>query len=402
MRVKVQFESNGHTLAGMLETPEAEIRCYALFAHCFTCGKDIAAASRIARALTQKGIAVLRFDFTGLGNSDGDFANTHFSSNIQDLLAATDFLRQSYQAPVLLIGHSLGGAAILAMAKQVPEARGVVTIGAPHHAKHVVHNFAASLDDIHKNGEAEVCLGSRKFLIKKQFLDDIDSHIDNDIGKLKKALLVMHSPLDEIVPISEAEKIYRDAKHPKSFVSLDSADHLLTEKQDSEYVAETIAGWASRYLPASENHQQHVKQGRVLVEEKNHVFSQHVSSDSHYWLADEPIAVGGSNAGPDPYEHLLAGLGACTSMTIRMYASRKKIPLEHVKVELSHSRNYHRDCEGCDEVPQAIEVIERKLILVGDLSDEQRQRLLEIADKCPVHKTLHSHLRVETVLVPQE
>lgn len=402
MRIKVQFDSNGQMLAGMLETPETAIRCYALFAHCFTCGKDIAAASRIARALTGKGIAVLRFDFTGLGNSDGDFANTHFSSNIQDLLAATEFLRREYQAPALLIGHSLGGAAVLAMAARVPEAKAVVTIGAPHHAKHVVHNFAASLDEIYANGEAEVSLGSRKFLIKKQFLDDIDTHIDHDIGRLKKALLVMHSPHDATVPISEAEKIYRNAKHPKSFVSLDDADHLLTKKKDSEYVAETIAGWVSRYLPESENHHLDVKKGHVIVEEKNHLFSQHVSSDSHYWLADEPVAVGGGNTGPDPYEHLLAGLGACTSMTVRMYATRKKIPLQHVRVELSHSRNYFRDCESCDEKPQAIEVIERKVTLTGDLTEEQRQKLLDIADKCPVHKTLHSNLQVKTQLIEQE
>lgn len=402
MRIKVQFESNGQILAGMLETPEADVRCYALFAHCFTCGKDIAAASRIARALTGKGIAVLRFDFTGLGNSDGDFANTHFSSNIQDLLAAVAFLRKEYKAPAILIGHSLGGAAVLAMAARVPEAQAVVTIGAPHHARHVVHNFAASLDEIRENGEAEVCLGGRKFLIKKQFLDDIDTHIDHDIGKLKKALLVMHSPLDSTVPISEAEKIYRNAKHPKSFVSLDDADHLLTQKKDAEYVAETIAGWASRYIPEHENHQLDVKKGHVIVEEKNHVFCQHVSSDSHYWLADEPTSVGGGNKGPDPYEHLLAGLGACTSMTIRMYATRKKMPLEHVRVELSHSRNYHSDCEDCDAESQAIEVIKRNLTLKGDLTEEQRLRLLAIADKCPVHKTLHSHLRVDTQLIKEE
>ena len=400
MRVKVQFESNGQMLAGMLETPESDIRCYALFAHCFTCGKDIAAASHIARALMAKGIAVLRFDFTGLGNSDGDFANTHFSSNIQDLLAAADFLRQEYQAPAILIGHSLGGAAVLAMAAQVKEVQAVATIGAPHHAKHVVHNFSASIDAIMENGEAEVCLGSRKFLIKKQFLDDIDSHVDHDIGKLKKALLVMHSPTDATVPISEAEKIYRNAKHPKSFVSLDSADHLLTKRADSEYVAETIAGWASRYIPKAAQHRVPVKKGHVIVEEKNHIFTQHVSSDSHYWLADESTAVGGANSGPDPYEHLLAGLGACTSMTVRMYASRKKLALQHVRVELSHSRDYHRDCEGCDVTPQSMEVIERKLTLVGDLTEEQRQRLLEIADKCPVHKTLHNNLQVVTQLLP--
>ncbi|MRI33656.1 osmotically inducible protein C [Endozoicomonas sp. OPT23] len=398
MRTKVHFESHGMTLAGMLETPESNIRCYALFAHCFTCGKDIAAASRIARALTSKGIAVLRFDFTGLGNSDGDFANTNFSSNMQDLLAAADFLRKDYQAPELLIGHSLGGAAVLGVAKGVPEAKAVVTIGAPHQAEHVSHNFSASIDAIEENGEAEVSLGSRKFIIKKQFLDDI-AHQQRDISNMKKALLVMHSPLDSTVALSEAEKIYREARHPKSFVSLDDADHLLTQRHDAEYAAEIISSWVTRYLPAEEVYTQTVEKGHVLVEEKNHVFSQHVSSNSHYWLADEPLSAGGNNVGPDPYEHLLAGLGACTAMTLRMYAKHKNLPLDHVSVGLSHRRDYIEDCSDCEDQGEAIEVIERKVTITGDLSDEQRASILRIADRCPVHRTLHKGVKVKTGLM---
>jgi putative redox protein len=398
MRKKVEFESNGLMLSGALEAPESSVRCYALFAHCFTCGKDVAAASRIARALTREGIAVLRFDFTGLGNSDGDFANTNFSSNLQDLLAASEFLRREYEAPSLLIGHSLGGAAVLAMAAQVPEVKAVVTIGAPHRAEHVVHNFAASLDEIREHGEADVSLGGRQFKIQKQFIDDLESYEAVGIGKLRKALLVMHSPLDDTVNIAEAEKIYVEAKHPKSFVSLDDADHLLTRKADSEYVAATIAGWSSRYLPAADAGEQlAVSQGHVRVEEKNHKFTQHVHSDSHYWLADEPQSVGGDNTGPDPYEHLLAALGACTSMTLRMYANRKSLPLDHVSVELKHGRDYNRDCGGCDEKPVQIEVIERTVTLEGDLDAAQRERLLQIADRCPVHRTLHSELEVKTL-----
>lgn len=251
MRKKVQFDSGGIQLTGSLEIPDSAVRCYALFAHCFTCGKDVAAASRIARALTGQGIAVLRFDFTGLGNSDGDFANTNFSSNVQDLLAAADFLRRDYTAPSVLIGHSLGGAAVLAMADQVLEAKAVVTIGAPHQADHVLHNFSASLDEINQQGEAQVNLSGRQFLIRKQFLDDLDKHTAHSIAHMKKALLVMHSPLDNTVSIGEAEKIYLQAKHPKSFVSLDSADHLLSKKEDSEYVAAIIAAWVDRYLPDS-------------------------------------------------------------------------------------------------------------------------------------------------------
>ncbi len=248
MRQKVKFTNGTHMLSGLLETPESDIICYALFAHCFTCGKDVAAATRISRALTAKGIAVLRFDFTGLGNSDGDFANTNFSSNIQDLNAAADFLRQEYDAPKLLIGHSLGGAAVLAVAAKVPESKAVVTIGSPSDAAHVAHNFSAHIDDINEKGEAEVNLAGRKFTIQKQFLEDINRYDTSHIRTLKKALLVMHSPIDSIVNISEAEKIYQAAVHPKSFVSLDKSDHLLTDKKDSEYAAEVIAAWVSRYV----------------------------------------------------------------------------------------------------------------------------------------------------------
>ncbi|MBL6689548.1 MAG: OsmC family protein [Pseudomonadales bacterium] len=399
MRKKVEFQSDGVTLSGALEMPESGVQAYALFAHCFTCGKDTAAASRISRALTRDGIAVLRFDFTGLGNSDGDFANTNFSSNVQDLVAAAEFLAGDFEAPQLLIGHSLGGAAVLAAAASLDSVKAVVTIGAPHAAEHVVHNFGASLDDIRQKGEADVDLAGRTFKIKKQFVDDLESFQLADLGKLRKALLVMHSPLDATVGISEAELIYKAAKHPKSFVSLDDADHLLTKKADSEYAATIIAGWASRYLDYKEQTRPGVDAGKVLVEEKDHKFALHVHSDDHYWQADEPKSVGGNNTGPDPYEHLLASLGACTVMTIRMYAFRKSLPLDDVRVELTHGREYYKDCESCaDEEPRKIEVIERQLTLVGDLSDEQRQKLLEIADKCPVHRTLHSELHVNTRL----
>lgn len=420
MRKKVEFISGEHKLSGLLETPEADVKFYALFAHCFTCGKDIAAASRISRALVRKGIAVLRFDFTGLGNSDGDFANSNFSSNIKDLIAAADFLRTTYQAPRLLIGHSLGGAAVLNAAQHVDEAMAVVTIGAPSDAEHVVHNFALQVDDIEKNGKAAVNLAGRVFTIEKQFLDDIKNYDRSHIAKMKKALLVMHSPVDGTVNISEAEKIYQAAVHPKSFVSLDNADHLLTNKQDAEYAADVIAAWAGRYIShekhitggdnkeysrinaideKSNSEQNKVIQGHVIVEEKNHKFTQHVSTASHYWLADEPVSMGGDNMGPDPYEHLLAGLGACTAMTLRMYATRKKLAVKQIKVELKHSRNYLEDCETCEEQSQGIEAIVREISYIGELDAAQQSRFLEIADKCPVHKTLHNNVKVVSKLV---
>ncbi|MDP2636561.1 MULTISPECIES: bifunctional alpha/beta hydrolase/OsmC family protein [unclassified Pseudoalteromonas] len=391
MRQKITFQSGELQLAGQLESPAGDIKFYALFAHCFTCGKDIAAATRISRALTQQGIAVLRFDFTGLGNSDGDFANSNFSSNIQDLIAAADHLREYFKAPQLLIGHSLGGAAVLAAAEHISEVQAITTIGAPSDAQHVAHNFSAHLDEINSAGEAKVSLAGREFTIKKQFVDDIAKYDRSHISKLKRALLVMHSPIDATVSINEAEKIYAAAKHPKSFISLDKADHLLTKKQDADYAASIIASWATRYVKYDKSeYTAKLNNGNVLVEEKDHVFTQQVSTKDHTWLADEPLSVGGNNLGPDPYHHLLAGLGACTAMTLRMYASRKNLPLEHVKIELDHSRDYHADCDNCEQTDKLV-AITRKITLVGDLSDAQRQRLLEIADKCPVHKTLHNN-----------
>lgn len=399
MRQKVEFSSAQHTLAGLLETPDSPPKCYALFAHCFTCGKDIAAASRIARALTQQGIAVLRFDFTGLGNSDGDFSNTNFSSNLQDLTAATEFLRSEYEAPQILIGHSLGGAAVLAMAGQVAECKAVVTIGAPHMAEHVVHNFSAALDEIQQTGEAKVKLGLREFNIKKQFLDDLEAFDDAHISQLKKALLVMHSPIDATVNIQEAEKIYKAAKHPKSFVSLNQADHLVSKTQDANYIANTIAAWVAMYIEEKAVEHPKVEKGHVLVGEVDHKFKQYVATDDHLWLADEPTAMGGKNAGPDPYEHLLGALGTCTAMTIRMFADRNDIPLDQVEVSLNHSRVHCKDMGDCaEDKPQKIEVIEREVFLTGALSDSQKQLLLKIADRCPVHKTLHGELKVSTKL----
>ncbi len=400
-RKKVEFTGSDNTkLAGLLELPDSQVNACVLFAHCFTCGKDIAAASRISRALVGKGFAVMRFDFTGLGGSDGDFSNTNFSSNIEDLVLAANFLRDEYLAPALVIGHSLGGAAVLRAAQQIPECVGVSTIGAPADADHVIKQFGTDLDQISEHGEAEVDLAGRKFRIKKQFVDDANNQSSYPIAELKRALLVFHSPRDAIVSIKEAEKIYRQAKHPKSFVSLDNADHMLSNKSDADYVAETITAWASRYIskPVAEDKKPvtAVGKGEIRVTEKNHKFTQQIASDHHTWLADEPLEVGGDNLGPDPYEFLLAGLGACTSMTMRMYANRKKWPVKDIQVTLSHSRQHGEDCLHCDDDNSQVALINRVIKIEGELSEEQRARLLEIADRCPVHRTLHGKVVVET------
>ena len=397
-RSKLQFAgSQGAELAGLLESPDAEPLAYVLFAHCFTCSKDVVAASRISRALVGSGYAVMRFDFTGLGSSDGDFANTNFSSNVQDLVLAADYLRTNYKAPRLLIGHSLGGTAILKAAHAIPESKGVVTIGSPADAEHVAKQFTCDLDAIERDGEAEVSLAGRIFKIRKQFVDDIRENKDTHVNELRKALLVLHSPLDNTVSINQAEQIFVAAKHPKSFVSLGDADHLLRKKSDAEYVANTITGWASRYVPETASASvDKADRGHVVVTERDLKFSQTVTSDDHQWIADEPTSVGGTNYGPDPYEHLLASLGTCTAMTMRMYANRKQWPVERVSVELGHEREHGEDCVDCDENHRQIDVINRVITITGDLTEDQRSRMMDIADKCPVHRTLHNKLVIRT------
>ena len=407
-RVKASFNNQqGELLAGLLETPDSETKAYALFAHCFTCSKDIAVTSRITRALANKGIAVLRFDFTGLGNSDGDFANTNFSSNINDLIQAASYLEEKYAAPVMIIGHSLGGAAVLAAAQSIPSIKAVVTIGAPATGQHVEHLFAHAKDEIVNNDEALVDLAGRKFTIKKQFVDDINSYIDTShISQLGKALLILHSPVDETVSIDEAAKIYSAAKHPKSFISLDKADHLLTRREDSEYVARVISSWAGRYLDitdvnkeASSGPAPDIERGHVLVTEQNKKFTRKIYSEDHQLIADEPLSVGGSNLGPNPYELLLASLGACTSMTIRMYANRKEINLDDVEVTLKHDRIHAEDCADCETQTGFVDKIEKTIKLEGSLTGAERQRILEIADMCPVHKTLHNEIQIKSKLI---
>jgi putative redox protein len=393
--------SDGQQLAAALDTPDGAIHSYALFAHCFTCGKDNLAAKRIATTLAARGIAVLRFDFTGLGSSEGDFANSTFSSNVADLVRAADHLRQTKKAPSILIGHSLGGAAILAAAGQIPDAKAVVTIAAPSDPAHVTHLFRDRVDDIRRDGRVEVSFAGRPFPITRQFLDDIAEHsLMAHVAKLHKALLVMHAPTDDTVGIDNATKIFLTARHPKSFVSLADADHLLTRRGDAAYVADVIAAWATRYIdvaaPEPATASDAAPRLVVVRETGNSRFQNDVIVGPHHLLADEPAAVGGTDTGPGPYDYVLAGLGACTSMTMRMYAERKSLPLERVTVTLHHSKVHAEDCAECETKVGMLDQFDRVIAMEGALDAEQRQKLMEIADKCPVHRTLTSEIHIVT------
>ena len=397
---RFQFEGvGGHQLAAALDLPTQDPLGYALFAHCFTCSKDLLAAKRIATALAAKGIAVLRFDFTGLGSSEGDFANTTFSSNIGDLVRAAEHLRKTRKAPAILIGHSLGGAAVLAAAAQIPEAKAVVTIAAPSAPAHVIGLFKDEIEDIRAHGEVEVSLAGRPFRIKREFLDDIAEHdLMAHIGKLRRALLVMHAPTDDIVGIDNATRIFMSARHPKSFVSLAGANHLLSEKRDAAYVADVIAAWVSCYIeaPAEMQGADPAPRQVVVQETRASKFQQTVAIGPHRLLADEPVAAGGEDAGPGPYDFLLAALGTCKSMTMRLYADRKALPLERATVTLSHSKIHAEDCAACETKEGLLDQIDVAIGLEGALDAEQRKKILEIADKCPVHRTLTSEIRIVT------
>lgn len=371
---------------------------FAVFAHCFTCGSGLTASRNISRELNMVGIGVLRFDFTGLGDSEGDFVDTTFTTNISDLVAAGEWLAEHHLPPALLVGHSLGGAAVLCAAGQLPSVKAVVTVAAPFAPDHVSRHFAEQLDQIAAEGEATVDIGGRPFQIAKQFVDDLGTHrLQDNIRDLDASLLILHSPQDRTVSIDEAAKLYTAARHPKSFVSLDGADHLLSSNEDSHYVGQVIAGWSSRYLPQPEvtalesDH-------KVAVRLGQEGFTTEVMVRQHHLTADEPVKVGGNDFGPGPYELVSAGLGACTAMTIQMYARRKGWVVEEVQVHLNHKKDYAADMQASDQRPTKIDHFERVVVLKGDLSEKQKARLLQIADRCPVHRTLHETVTVTTVL----
>lgn len=402
-RLRIEFPNKQQEkLAALLELPETPVLATALFAHCFTCGKDSLAATHISRELAKRGIAVLRFDFTGLGSSEGDFANTHFSSNVEDLLSAADYLRQNYQAPALLVGHSLGGAAVIAAADRIPECQAIATVGAPASPEHLKRHLEPAIPEIEAQGCAQINLGGRPFQIKQQFLDDLETpKLAPKVSNLSRPILILHAPEDKVVGISEGERLYAEASYPKSFVSLDGADHLLGKRADAQQAAAVIAAWATRYLPLEklvDDLETPIPKGHVRVQEANTRFLRDIHTDHHYWQADEPLKVGGSNRGPDPYELLLSALGACTSMTMRMYANRKGWEIDDMTVELRHERTHYEDCEDCEKSTGMMDVLVREITLDDKLSDEQKKRLLEIADRCPVHRTLENNPVIQTQL----
>lgn len=386
-------------MSGVLELPlNQKPHNFVLFAHCFTCDKNLLAVKNIGRALTANGFGVMRFDFTGLGESEGDFADTNFSGNVEDLIAAAEFLKEEYNAPSLLVGHSLGGAAVLFAAQALPSVRAVATIAAPSSPQHVKHLLKSNISEIETNGYSEVDIGGRNFTIKAQFLKDLDSkNLKEVVRDLKKPLLITHSPQDKIVEIYNAEELYVAARHPKSFISLDGADHLLSSKNDSKYVGEVISAWALRYLHTPEEEKLSSKH-QVVANLGDEGFTTQMKAGKHYFLADEPESFGGNAFGPTPYDFLSGALAACTSMTIQMYARRKKWPLKNVETHVNHQKSHLRDCENCETSSAKIDLFEREIVLEGELDASQKQKLFEIANKCPVHKTLQNELEIKTSL----
>jgi putative redox protein len=397
--------SGGQILAARLDSPDVPLAAplaYALFAHCFTCSKDLKAAGWISRALVERGIAVLRFDFTGIGESEGELAGNGLSSNVDDLVAAADFLRRERAAPRLLIGHSLGGCAVLKAAGRIPEARAIATIGTPSNSEELRRTILRLAPDLEARGEAEVHLGGRPFRVDRALLDDLaEDHLKDVVGNLHRALLIFHSPVDQIVGLQHARRLFDLAKHPKSFVSLDTADHLLSRERDARYCGEVLAVWASRFLehPLEGTVEPEIGHaGEVVVTGAPRGYAQEIVAHGHRLIVDEPADAGGGDRGPTPYDLLLGALGACTSMTLRMYADRKQLPLEGVRVRLRYSKVHAVDCASCETKIGKIDRIERDIEVMGPLAPEQRQRLLEMADRCPVHRTITSEIDIVTKL----
>jgi len=399
---RIKFENEaGHMLSALLDLPvEGEPIAYALFAHCFTCSKDYKGVARVSRALASERVAVLRFDFTGLGDSEGEFSQTTFSSNVSDLVAAARFMGREFEAPSILIGHSLGGAAVLHAAARIPSVRAVVTIAAPSSTDHLAGMIRSSSAEIEASGEAEVTIAGRPFRIRREFLDDLSAvNMRDAIENLGCALMIFHSSSDRTVGIEDAVEIFEAARQPKSLITLDGADHLLSDAADSRYVGAMIAAWVRRYVGPPREDVRTVRPGEnVIVARTEEGYRTEVVANGHPLVADEPTRVGGTNRGPTPYELLASALGACTSITLRMYADRKDWPLEAVEVRLRHEKVHCEDCAEPDRPGAKIDRFTREITLEGELDDEQRRRMLQIADRCPVHRTLKEPVEVTTTL----
>ncbi|WP_297702749.1 bifunctional alpha/beta hydrolase/OsmC family protein [uncultured Eudoraea sp.] len=399
---KISFHNkSGQKLVGRLELPANRLpHNYVLFAHCFTCNKNLLAIKNISKSLTSSGFGVLRFDFTGLGESEGDFADTNFSGNVEDMIAAAEYLGSNHKAPSLLIGHSLGGAAVLLAASEIASVKAIATIAAPSNPVHVKHLLKSNIEEINLKGKARVNLGGRDFTIKKQFLEDLENRtLPHTVKELRKPILILHSPQDQTVAIKNAEEIYIAAHHPKSFISLDGADHLLSDKKDSSYAGKVISGWAQRYLEIPKDKNINTEHQVVASLDADEGFSTSMKVGNHYMIADEPEEFGGNDFGPSPYELVSAGLSACTAMTIHMYVKRKGWGLKNVEVHTSYSKSHAEDCLDCESPGAKIDTFHRELKLTGNIDDKQTQRILEIANKCPVHKTLHSETQVITKII---
>ncbi len=400
-RIKFKNRRN-YELTGIVQLPDKKPKAFILFAHCFTCSKNIKALGHISDSLVKNGIGVLRFDFTGLGESEGEFSDTNFSSNIQDLADAASYMNENFEAPSVLIGHSLGGAAVLAAAGEIESCRAVVTIAAPSSPDHILRHIS-NLEEIEQTGIASVNIAGRAFNIKKQFLDDLDKQVLSDkIKQLNMPLLILHSPYDGIVGIDNATEIFLAAKHPKSFVSLDKADHLLSDPLDSSNAGHLIASWIRKYITKDDTQKSNnfvrLNGNQVAVATDMSGFFSTINAGGHYFYADEPVSAGGTDNGPSPYELLLASLGSCTNMTLKMYADRKNIPLEKVITRLSHEKIHAQDCLGCETETGRIDRIEKEIELTGNLTPEQEKRLFEISDRCPVHRTLNSEVSIKSKL----
>ncbi|MEH0155581.1 alpha/beta fold hydrolase [Limibacter armeniacum] len=391
----------GQQLSAKLDLPvDQHPKTFAIFSHCFTCNKNLSAVRNISQSLTQNGIGVLRFDFTGLGDSEGDFSDTNFSTSVDDLIAAAKFLENNYVAPSLMVGHSLGGAAVIFAGSRLDSIKAIATIGAPSDPEHVQHLLKEGMEEIQQLGEATVRIGGRPFKVKKQLIDDLNQQAMYPLLKhLRKGLLVMHSPQDKIVDISNAARIYETAYHPKSFVSLDGADHLMSNPEDSRYAGTVIAAWAKKYIKEESKAPDLKTDKDVVVSIGDKGYTTEMLVGKHYMVADEPEDVGGFDFGPSPYGYLTAALGACTAMTLRLYADHKQLEVEEINIHLSHSKSHMEDCENCEADNQSkIDHFDREIEIKGNLTEAQRNRMLEIADKCPVHRTLHEEVKVSTKL----